>query len=95
MTEPTDKSHNWREGQMAEDTGESDAEREVKEAGDEPAGQAHWSKDEWVGEDASGHRPALETADEMPEGEPGLSGNRHNPGASDWASEGSDKAESK
>jgi hypothetical protein len=87
MTEPSDKDRNWSEGQMAEDEGESDADREANEARSEPADQAHWNKQEWVGEDASGHRPAPESPEEMPEGEAGLSGSRQNPGASTWASD--------
>jgi hypothetical protein len=54
--------------------------------------QTRWNKDQWVGEDRYGRRPAPVLPDQMPEGEPGISGNRHNPGVQAWASSRADDA---
>jgi hypothetical protein len=48
--------------------------------------ETRWNKAQWVGEDRPGRRPAPQAPGGMPEGEPGISGNRHNPGVQAWAS---------
>ncbi len=44
----------------------------------------HWNKFEWVGDQGHGVHPVARPAAEMPEGEPGISGFRHNVPASHW-----------
>lgn len=50
---------------------------------DERRGRKHWSKFQWVGDRGHGE-PPIKQADEMPEGEGGLSGFRHNPNPQHW-----------
>ena len=58
---------------------------DVGASGADAGSAARWNKAQWVGEDQLGRRPALETPRHMAEGEPGISGNRHNPGVQHWA----------
>lgn len=43
-----------------------------------------WTKTQWVGDQGHG-APPPEDPDVMPEGEPGLSGDRHTPSEQHWA----------
>lgn len=56
-------------------------------AGEDPArdrdAAPRWTKDQWVGDQGDGSHGHL-SAVEMPEGERGLSGFRHNPSGSHW-----------
>jgi hypothetical protein len=86
MTERPAKLTNWDRRQWAGEGAEVDSRGEAKEAHAEPGVEPRWNKADWVGEDASGHRPARQSPEDMPEGESGLSGSRHNPGVQSWAS---------
>jgi hypothetical protein len=86
MTERSAKLSDWDRRQWAGEEAAVDSRGEAKEAHPEPAVETRWNKADWVGEDASGHRPARQAPEDMPEGEPGLSGSRHNPGVQSWAS---------
>lgn len=85
MTESTRKRREWDRHQWAGDDGEAGSVAEAEEARTEHATGTRWDKTQWVGEDASGQRPARQMREDMPEGEPGLSGYRHNPGVQHWA----------
>ena len=89
MTEHSEKFREWDRRQWAGDNAEaqSDTNRKVAE---EPAVETRWNKAQWAGEDVSGHRPARQAPEDMREGEPGLTGSRHNPGVQSWA--GADRA---
>jgi hypothetical protein len=86
MTEPPKEFREWDRHQWAGDNAEGVSDTAANDAQAEPAAETRWTKAEWVGEDASGHRPARQPPDDMPEGEPGLSGSRHNPGVQHWVS---------
>ncbi len=51
-----------------------------------------WNKAQWIGEDRRGHRPVPAAPDQMPEGDPRISGNRHNPDVQASASGSSNDA---
>lgn len=85
MTKSPKKFREWDRHQWAGDSIEGVSDATANDPQTEPAAQTRWTKTEWVGEDASGRRPARQTPDDMPEGEPGLSGSRHNPGVQHWA----------
>jgi hypothetical protein len=87
MTESPKQFREWDRRQWAgNNSDEASYLQATSDVQTEPAGETpRWSKTQWVGEDASGNRPARQTPDEMPEGEPGLSGSRHNPGVQHWA----------
>jgi hypothetical protein len=57
--------------------------------GEDPAADTdatpHWNKYQWVGDGGHG-RPRPRNAEQMPEGERGMSGLRHTPPAAHWAS---------
>ena len=86
MTKSPEKFREWDRHQWAGHDAEGDSEAATNEAQTEPAAGTRWTKTQWIGEDASGHRPARQTPEDMPEGEPGLSGSRHNPGVQHWSS---------
>jgi hypothetical protein len=61
--------------------------------GESPAGDEHalpgtasdrWQKTQWPGDQGEGAMPPQDP-DDMPEGETGLSGDRHAPGEQHWA----------
>lgn len=85
MTESTRKLREWDRHQWAADDVEAGSVAAAEEARTELATETGWDKTQWVGEDASGQRLARQKREDMPEGEPGLSGYRHNPGVQHWA----------
>ena len=50
--------------------------------------QHRWNKFQWVGDQGRGSGRAWRRPQDMPEGEAGFSGFRHNPGAQHWAGRG-------
>jgi hypothetical protein len=88
MTEKPEEQRDWDRHEWASDEQEGVAGK-GQDVESSSADAGRWNKTEWVGEDASGHRPAPESPEEMPEGEPGLSGSRHTPGEQHWVSEDS------
>lgn len=90
MRDDSERFREWDRRQWASEVG-------LPETVGRPEGansgvETRWNKTQWVGEDRRGRRPALEAPDQMPEGEPGISGNRHNPGVQAWASPQSNDA---
>ena len=86
MADNSEQFREWDRRQWASATPEQEAVRNPEARGANLRAPARWNKAQWVGEDRLGRRPAPERPSEMPEGEPGISGNRHNPGVQDWAS---------
>ena len=86
MADDSERFREWDRRQWASAIREQEAVRNAETSGADLRAQARWNKTQWVGEDRLGRRPAPETPSAMPEGEPGISGNRHNPGVQDWAS---------
>ena len=91
MTEQRNKTHDWDRSQWAGGTTAKDRNMTMDPDADphgsatEPAAEPRWNKSEWVGDQGRGSRPAPQAPEDMPEGEPGLSGSRHNPGVQHWA----------
>jgi hypothetical protein len=88
MTNDRERTGDWnRTDWVGEGQGDRDDERTARgeAVADEatPAGD-RWNKSEWVGDQGQG-TPAPVDPDRMPEGEPGLSGDRHSPGEQHWA----------
>ena len=52
------------------------------------AEHGRWNKFQWVGDQGRTASSGWRTAQDMPEGESGLSGFRHNPGVQHWAARG-------
>ena len=48
--------------------------------------RSRWTKDQWIGDRGGARTRSRVAARDMAEGEPGLSGYRHNPGAQHWRS---------
>ncbi|HEU0244982.1 MAG TPA: hypothetical protein VFQ75_13850 [Candidatus Limnocylindrales bacterium] len=84
MSGSHEKFREWDREQWAGGDRQRDAVEAAEGGPADPGPEARWTKSEWVGEDAQGRRPALESEEEMPEGDVGLSGNRHNPGVQHW-----------
>jgi hypothetical protein len=92
MRGDSERFREWDRRQWASEVGRSEAIARPDADGAASRAQARWNKAQWVGEDRHGRRPAPEALDQMPEGEPGISGNRHNPGAQAWAARHSNVA---
>ena len=86
MAEDSERFRDWDRRQWASAIREREDDRSAEASVADLRAPARWNKGQWVGEDRLGRRPALKTPVEMPEGEPGISGNRHNPGVQAWAS---------
>ena len=86
MADDSERFREWDRRQWASAIRKPEAVRNAEASGADPGAQANWNKAQWVGEDRLGRRPAPEAPSEMREGEPGISGNRRNPGVQDWAS---------
>jgi hypothetical protein len=86
MADDMERFREWDRRQWASAMREREAAGNAEASGAELRAQARWNKGQWVGEDRLGRRPAPKTPTEMLEGEPGISGNRRNPGVQDWAS---------
>ena len=84
MSGSHEKFREWDREQWAGGERERDASDAMTEGRADPGPDARWTKTEWVGEDAQGHRPAQESPAEMPEGDIGVSGTRRNPGVQHW-----------
>ena len=91
MPRQPEKERDWDRSQMAPDLVEGEALNEANQVPATPGDAERWTKTQWVGEDVDGHRPEADSPEEMPEGESGLTGSRHNPGVEDWASDSSTK----
>lgn len=97
MTEQQNKTRDWDRSQWAGGKAARDPDMATgqdanpRENATEPAAEPHWNKNEWVGDQGRGSRPAPQEPEDMPEGEPGLSGERHNPGVQHWATDYSKK----
>lgn len=50
--------------------------------------RGRWNKFQWVGDQGHAHTAAWPRPEDMPEGDTGLSGFRHNPGIQHWAERG-------
>lgn len=88
MTHDRERTGDWdRTDWVGEGQGDRDEPRAPRgeAVADEstPTG-GRWNKAEWVGDQGQG-APAPADPDRMPEGEPGLSGDRHSPGEQHWA----------
>jgi hypothetical protein len=84
MTEQREKPRDWDRSQWAGGSATADRDADPKDSPTRPAGEEHWNKTEWVGDQGHGTRPAPQAPEDMPEGAPGLSGLRHNPGTQHW-----------
>jgi hypothetical protein len=88
MTEDRTRDGDWNrtdwEGE-GQDQGATTVERipADRTPTDEATGD-RWTKTQWVGDQGHG-APEPQDPDTMPEGETGLSGDRHNPGEEHWA----------
>jgi hypothetical protein len=83
MTTDRTRDGDW---DRSEWKGEPDADTD-RTAATTPADAAtgdRWTKTQWPGDQGAGS-PEPVDPDAMPEGEPGLSGDRHAPGESHWA----------
>jgi hypothetical protein len=85
MCADSERFREWDRRQWAGEVGRSEAIGRPEADGAASSAQARWNKAQWAGEDQSGRRPAREAPEHMLEGEPGISGNRHNPGVQAWA----------
>ena len=92
MADYSERFRDWDRRQWASAIREREVDRSAEASVADLRTPARWNKAQWVGEDRLGRRPALKTPGEMPEGEPGISGNRHNPGVQAWASPPSNDA---
>jgi hypothetical protein len=92
MRGDSERSREWDRRQWTSEVGRSGAIARPDADGSASRAQARWNKAQWVGEGQGGRRPAPDVPDQMPEGEPGISGNRHNPGVQAWASSRSNNA---
>jgi hypothetical protein len=75
----------WDRRQWSSTVRNQEAVERIEMTGADAGAEARWNKAQWVGEDRRGRRPAPEPPRQMAEGEPGISGNRHNPGVQHWA----------
>lgn len=93
MTEQRNKTRDWDRSQWAGGKTARDPNMATRDPNmaTEPAAEPHWNKNEWVGDQGRGSRPAPQAPEDMPEGEPGISGERHNPGVQHWATDYSKK----
>lgn len=80
MCVDSERFREWDRRQWASEVGRSEANGRPEADGAASSAEARWNKSQWVGEDQGGRRPAREAPEHMLEGEPGISGNRHNPG---------------
>ena len=72
-----------REGDWDRTEWEGEGQDASRDVADSTTG-ARWNKQEWVGDQGEG-APVPQDPDTMPEGETGLSGDRHAPGEEHWA----------
>lgn len=86
MPQDSLQSVEWNRWQWASAVGQPETKDRAPADGAATGARGRWNKAQWVGEDRSGHRPAPDAPEQMPEGDPGISGNRHNPGVQAWAS---------
>lgn len=82
----------WDRRQWASEVGRSEGIGRPEDDRAASGAEARWNKAQWVGEDQGGRRSAHEAPEHMLEDEPGISGNRHNPGVQAWASPRSNDA---
>jgi hypothetical protein len=92
MRGDSERFREWDRRQWASEGGRSEAIARPDADGAASRAQARWNKAQWLGESRHGRRPAPDVPDQMPEGEPGISGSRHNPGVQAWASSRSNDA---
>jgi len=86
MTNDRERTGDWDRTEWEGDIpGREQAPGTPPEGTDERAGDtARWQKTEWPGDQGSGGMPRMDP-DAMPEGETGLSGDRHAPSEQHWA----------
>lgn len=86
MTNDRERTGDWDRTEWEGDTPErgrpGDAPPDATTAG--PGDTARWQKTEWRGDQGEGSMPPMDP-DAMPEGETGLSGDRHAPSEQHWA----------
>ena len=92
MRGDSERFREWDRRQWASEVGRSEGIGRPEADRAASGAEARWNKAQWVGEDQGGRRSAREAPDQMLEGEPGISGNRHNPGVQAWASPRSNDA---
>jgi hypothetical protein len=92
MRGDSEQFREWDRRQWASEVGRSEGIGRPEADRAASGAEARWNKAQWVGEDQGGRRSAREAAEQMLEGEPGISGNRHNPGVQAWASPRSNAA---
>lgn len=80
MTRQQDPYHEWDASQWA---GVATDELRAPQAEHD-----RWNKFEWVGDQGRPRTDAWRRPQDMPEGDAGLSGFRHNPGVQHWAERG-------
>jgi hypothetical protein len=80
MTRQMDPYQDWDASQWAG--------RSADELPAPPTQQARWNKFQWVGDQGGGGGRAWRRPQDMPEGEAGFSGFRHNPSVQHWAGGG-------
>jgi hypothetical protein len=92
MRGDSERFREWDRRQWASEVGRSEGIGRPEADRAASGAEARWNKAQWVGEDQGGRRSAREAPEQMLEGEPGISGNRHNPGVQAWASPRSNAA---
>ena len=92
MRGDSERFREWDRRQWASEVGRSEGIGRPEADRAASGAEARWNKAQWVGEDQGGRRSAREAPEQMLEGEPGISGNRHNPGVQAWASPRSNDA---
>jgi hypothetical protein len=92
MRGDSERFREWDRRQWASEVGRSEGIGRPEADRAASGAEARWNKAQWVGEDQGGRRSAHEAPEQMLEGEPGISGNRHNPGVQAWASPRSNAA---
>jgi hypothetical protein len=90
MRGDSERFREWDRRLWASEVGRSEAIGHPEADGAASRAEARWNKAQWVGEDQGGRRRHVRHPSRCSRGEPGISGNRHNPGVQAWASSQSD-----
>ena len=86
MTDDRERTGDWERTQWEGEVPDRDPARDPSSTATDagPGDTARWQKTQWPGDQGEGGMPP-EDPDAMPEGETGLSGDRHAPGEQHWA----------
>jgi hypothetical protein len=85
MPDTGERYREWDGRQWSSQVGEREVPADSDGRAAAPVPDDRWNKAQWVGEDRDGQRPPAIPPDDMPEGDEGMSGHRHNPGVQNWA----------